>query len=422
MAHPILDRKEPTLSVPKVRAEITESMDLAGLLARLSAGGMSESGVPVSLSAAESLAAVHRAEQLISGHVAMLPLGLFRRKSDGNSELATDHPLYHLLHDQASEYQTSHQWRRLMNRDVEFRGNGISLIVWGVGRRPQELIRLHPDRVRVKVDDLGVPTYEYTKPNSQTVTYSRRDLLHVWFWSDDGYWGKSTIAHFRDTFGESLAMRQHSSGFFKRGAWPSGVLEVEKGARIGPDAAKDMAEDFDTLYAGGENAGKTVALPGGVKYSPITMSQKDAEYVASRKLGITDIARIFGTPPHKIYDLDRSTNNNIEHQSIEYYTDSLGTRLHGWEQCLNMDLLNGDRSLYTKFNERALLRGDAKSQNEALQIQRRNGVINANEWRELMDMNRRGDPGGDQYIVEGNMSLNDGRNPADRAGNPAPEE
>jgi hypothetical protein len=57
-----------------------------------------------------------------------------------------------------------------------------------------------------------------------------------------------------------------------------------------------------------------------------------------------------------------------------------------------------------KFTLAALLRGDAKSRAEALQIMRRNGIINANEWRALEDMNPRADAGGEQYIVEGNMA------------------
>jgi hypothetical protein len=55
------------------------------------------------------------------------------------------------------------------------------------------------------------------------------------------------------------------------------------------------------------------------------------------------------------------------------------------------------------------MRGDYKSRQEGLQIQRRNGVINADEWRDLEDMNPREDDGGDQYIVEGNMAVQDGR-------------
>jgi phage portal protein BeeE len=65
--------------------------------------------------------------------------------------------------------------------------------------------------------------------------------------------------------------------------------------------------------------------------------------------------------------------------------------------------------LYLKFNLSAKMRGDFKSRQEGLQIMRRNGIVNADEWRDLEDMNPREGEGGDQYIVEGNMAVQDGR-------------
>ena len=38
-----------------------------------------------------------------------------------------------------------------------------------------------------------------------------------------------------------------------------------------------------------------------------------------------DIAGLFGVPPHKIGDLSRSTNNNIEHQDLEWHRDGVTT-------------------------------------------------------------------------------------------------
>jgi hypothetical protein len=61
------------------------------------------------------------------------------------------------------------------------------------------------------------------------------------------------------------------------------------------------------------------------------------------------------------------------------------------------------QGFYTKMDLKGLLRGDFKSRQEGLQIQRRNGVINANQWRLLEDMDEIG-PDGDKYIVEGNMT------------------
>ena len=148
---------------------------------------------------------------------------------------------------------------------------------------------------------------------------------------------------------------------------------------------------------------------------------EDAQFIEGRKYNRSEIAGIFGVPPHKIGDLDKATFSNIEHQALDYVISSLMPWLVCWEKAINQQLTPDPLRYQAKFNVSALLRGDAKSRAEALQIQRRNGVISANEWRMLEDMNRRTDPGGDVYIVEGNMQANDGQTGQHAAGsNPPP--
>lgn len=379
------------------------------VIRRMASQFSSAAGVSVNANSAETVGAVYRCVRLLSETMASLPLVLYR--VDGRRRNpAVDDPLYWLLHDQPNEHHTSFQWRSLLQRDHELRGNAYSLVVWGVGRRPVELIRLHPDRVRPKQDPMtSAITYEWTRDDSRRVELKERDVMHLWAWSDDGVIGKSSIEAHRDTIGEAIAMRQHSSKFFSNGARPAGVLEIDKGTRIDEESAQAIREDFDQLYAGPDNAWRTVVLPGGISYRPISMSAKDADYVSTLNAGIREIARIFGVPPHKIGDLQQATFSNIEHQAIEFVTDSILPRAVCWEQAIRRALLDGDRSRYVKFTLAALLRGDEKSRAEALAIKRRNGIINANEWRELDDQNPREDDGGEVYIIEKNMQPNDGR-------------
>lgn len=106
-------------------------------------------------------------------------------------------------------------------------------------------------------------------------------------------------------------------------------------------------------------------------------------------------------------------NSNVESENISYIINGLMPHLVCWEQAIQRDLLDSDPAYFAKFNVSGLLRGDAKSRNESLQIQRRNGIINANEWRELEDRNPRDDEGGDEYIVEQNMRVQDGTEPVE---------
>jgi phage portal protein BeeE len=50
------------------------------------------------------------------------------------------------------------------------------------------------------------------------------------------------------------------------------------------------------------------------------MDNTDAQYLETRKFQNQQIYGIYRMPAHKAGDLERSTNNNIEHQALEYVT------------------------------------------------------------------------------------------------------
>ncbi|MGD9739915.1 MAG: phage portal protein, partial [Bauldia sp.] len=81
------------------------------------------------------------------------------------------------------------------------------------------------------------------------------------------------------------------------------------------------------------------------------------------------------------------------------------------------------RGLYTKMNLLGLLRGDFKSQADGFKVYREMGVVNADEIRERLDMNKM-EPGlgGEKYTMNGSyMTLEQiGEEPAAPAALPAP--
>jgi len=384
--------------------EITSSSELDNWIRFGSSG--TTSGQPVTTATAEGLAAIATCVRVLSNPVAHLPLVVFRRLPDGSREAATDLSVYKLLHDTPNKYQTSFQFRKLGMRDLLYRGNFVALKIPGVGGT-QGLLRLNPDRVAVSLDPITRDAlYEYSPPDGgKGQTYRRDQIFHVWMDSDDGVVGLNPIQMYRESIGDGLAIRNHGSRFFSNGAKPLGVIQME--GSMGKEARDAFREDWDDTYAGGTNAHKTLLLPSGISYNPVSVSMDDAQWIEARKVTSREIFGIFGVPPHKGGDLADATFSNIEHENLDFVIGSLMPWLVAWEQSINRDLLPSD-DLFVKFNVSALLRGDAKTRAEALQIQRRNGIINANRWRELEDMNPRDDAGGDVYIIEGNMQPNDG--------------
>lgn len=396
---------------PQASNQLNEYDSLPTALREMMRSEPTLSGAVVSVERAQGVAAVYACIRILRTSLSHLPLVLYR--IDGKNRVpAVDDDLYTLLHDQPNEWQTAMEWRELMQQDLELRGNAYSYIVRSFGERVVELIRLHPDQVEPIQDDGMAVTYRYTKGNGTRVDYRKRDILHIRGAGDDGVKGVNPIKMHRETIGDAIAMQQHGSRFFSNGAKPLGVIEQEPSVSWDSTTSRDeFRKDINETYQGGPNAHRIMFLPGGHKYSPVSISMEDAQYIDGRKFTRNEIFSIFGVPPHKGGDLEKATFSNIEHQSIEFVMDAIVPRCVRWEQAIKRDLLEGDPSRYVKHNVNGLLRGDALSRSQALQVRRQNGTLTANEWRELEDENPRQDAAGDLYIIPANMRYDDGSAP-----------
>ena len=143
-----------------------------------------------------------------------------------------------------------------------------------------------------------------------------------------------------------------------------------------------------------------------MKYTPISISPEQAQFLQTRKFQINEIARIFRVPPHMVGDLEKSSFSNIEQQSLEFVKYTLDPWIIRWEQSIMRSLfLTEEKSTYfAKFNLEGLLRGDYQSRMNGYAIGRQNGWMSANDIRELENLDRiPEEDGGDLYLINGNM-------------------
>jgi hypothetical protein len=157
-------------------------------------------------------------------------------------------------------------------------------------------------------------------------------------------------------------------------------------------------------------------LQEGTKYHRVGIPPNEAQFLELRKFQVAEIGRLFGISQlHKIGDLDKATFSNIEHQAIEFVVDTIRPLLINAEQEINYKLFE-DEPYFAEFVIDGLLRGDTKSRNEAYAIMRQNGIISANEWRAMENMNPLDDEIGNMHIIPMNMI------PADQARMPEVKE
>ena len=266
-----------------------------------------------------------------------------------------------------------------------------------------------PNKMSVDRDENGHLYYTYyrgpdeaIKNKEFAVTLQPSDVLHIPGLGFDGLVGYSPIAMAKNAIGMAIACEEYGAKFFANGATPGGVLEH-------PSTIKDsqrVRESWQAAFGGSSNSNKVAVLEEGMKYTPISISPEQAQFLETRKFQINEIARIFRVPPHMVGDLEKSSFSNIEQQSLEFVKYTLDPWVIRWEQSIQRALLSHDEKVryFVKFNLEGLLRGDYQSRMNGYAIGRQNGWMSANDIRELENLDRiPAEEGGDLYLINGNM-------------------
>lgn len=373
--------------------------------------GSTASGKAVNERSAMQMTAVYACVRILSEAVASLPLHMYCYNDTGGKEKALTHPLYGILHDEPNPEMSAFSFRETLMAHLLLWGNAYAQIIRNGRGEVIALYPLMPDRMSVDRDSRGRLYYEYTRSDGDartmggksTVTLAPSDVFHIPGLGFDGLVGYSPIAMAKNAIGMGLACDEYGASFFQNGAQPGGVLEH-------PGVVKDpkrVRESWNAIYQGSANAHRVAVLEEGMSYKPISISPEQAQFLQTRKFQIEEIARIFRVPPHMVGDLDKSSFSNIEQQSLEFVKYSLSPWISRWEQSIHRALLlpSEKQRFFVRFNVEGLLRGDYKSRMDGYAVARQNGWLNANDIRELENLDRiPAEDGGDLYLINGNMT------------------
>ena len=371
--------------------------------------GGTTSGKAVTERSAMQMTAVYSCVRILAEAVAGLPLHMYKYTDTGGKEKAVDHPLYLLLHDEPNPEMSSFVFRETLMTHLLLWGNAYAQIIRNGKGEVVALYPLMPNKMSVNRDESGLLYYTYQRSSDEAPTaegtlvrLKPTDVLHIPGLGFDGLVGYSPIAMAKNAIGMAIACEEFGAKFFANGAAPSGVLEH-------PGTIKDpsrLRETWQSQFGGSANSGKVAILEEGMKYTPISISPEQAQFLETRKFQINEIARIFRVPPHMVGDLEKSSFSNIEQQSLEFVKYTLDPWIVRWEQPLTRVLLTQaeKKDYFIKFNLEGLLRGDYQSRMNGYSIARQNGWMSANDIRELENLDRiPAEQGGDLYLINGSM-------------------
>lgn len=241
------------------------------------------------------MTAVYACVRILSEAVAGLPLNLYKYNSNGSKEKALEHPLYFLLHDEPNPEMTSFAFRETLMTHLLLWGNAYAQIIRNGKGDVVALYPLMPNRMAVDRDKSGNLYYQYNTSSDDartmkgaTVRLSPYEVLHIAGLGFDGLVGYSPIAMAKNAIGLAIAAEEYGSKFYANGASPSGVLE-HPGTLKDPSKVRDS---WNAAFAGSGNSHRVAVLEEGLKYTPISISPNEAQFLETRKFQIDEIARI----------------------------------------------------------------------------------------------------------------------------------
>lgn len=228
---------------------------------------------------------------------------------------------------------------------------------WFVSRNDASAVTnlrlLPPLDVSVTIDyATGVRTYAYGGRDLKPGEIRHLGLL----WIPGRARALGPIQAAREMLAGAVDLRDYASGWFHDAGVPTGTLTTDQ--PLNPDQAAAHKAQWNATQGGHRG---TAILGQGLKYAPVLLSPKDAQFLESQNYATTGLARLFGIPLHlALVALQGSsmTYANTTQADLTFIRWTLSKYTREIEVAFSTLLPRGQRA---RFNLDALLRPDAIS-------------------------------------------------------------
>ena len=377
----------PSPAPPVEKSQGSAGIPSQGFLPTL---GATPSATQLMISQGTSMAvsAVYACVTIRSQDVARCTPRLFEIPDRPGQErtLVTKHPVAQLFR-QPNERQNWFEFAEQMNAAYLLRGNAYAAIKRDGRGQPTELIPLNPDSVMVLESSNGQIFYNVARVGLWQMAMLREfptalpseDVMHLRGLTFNALVAASTIGLARDSIGVAMALEQQAARWMANGARPSVVLQTKKS--LNKEAAERLKQQWNDLFGGLMNVGRTAVLEDGIEAKPLTLTTADIEYIAQRNFQLGDIARFYRIPPLKL-GLAELRGVNLVEVNQDYVTGTIMPDVHRWEQKLAQTFELEEAGLEVDMDESNLLRADITSRYNAARIGLLSGFLKPNEVRQ----------------------------------------
>lgn len=357
----------------------------------------------IAVANAEQLSPVAAAHRILTDSMSVLPIALRRKAGGERQELDTRTDLDYVLHCRMNEAMSPAMGKKILMSQAFWHGLGAAYIERDALGRVTGLYPLQTAGYQYMRDrDTGQSWYAFTV-DDMTRKFQPGDLLLCFFETYDGKHGRGMLDLARETVATDRAAQKYLRKFYAGGGALSGVLEIESDAT--PQTREKVRKAFQSYASDMDSVYKMAVVDKGMKYTPIGISQSDAQFIESRGFSVAEVARFTGIPEFMLQSGKQSYNSN-EQQQLVFVTNALVPHVTMWEQEWAYKLFT-DAELrdgcYMRFNVSALMRGDDATRSKFYQTMVYSGIYNLDECRALEEMNPMPDGLGQNFFITKNL-------------------
>lgn len=264
--------------------------------------------------------------------------------------------------------------------------------------------------VTVLIDDAGIFKdkgrlfYQYTdEKTGELYVFPQEDVMHFKTgYSLNGLMGVPVRKIIGTSIDGALESQNFMNNLYEQGL--TAAMAMQYAGDLDETKIKKLQNKYAKYLTGSKNAGKIVPVPIGLQLTPLKMNLTDAQFFELRKYSALQIAGAFGIKPNQINNYEKSSYANSEMQQLAFLVDTMSYRMKGYEEEINYKCLSPKELMegyYYKYNEKVILRTDAKTQMDTLTSAVNNGIYTPNEAREFLDKPQA--EGGGVLVMNGNF-------------------
>ncbi|CEQ08628.1 portal protein [[Clostridium] sordellii] len=353
--------------------------------------------------------------KMLSETLGKMPIKMYQETEKGVIRAAPN-KVYDLLKVRPNPYMTPSIFWATVEKNRNHFGNAYVYIrkefkreKYGATYEIKNLWIMPSNDVQVIMDNKGIfgikdaLWYIYTdRYTGEQFVFKNEEVLHFkTSFTFDGILGEPVSKILKYTLEGGVESQNFINNLYKTGLTAKATLEYT--GDLDKSKEDKLIEGISRFANGSDNAGKIIPIPLGMKITPLNIKLTDGQFYELKKFSSLQIAGAFGIKPNQINNYEKSSYSSGEMQQLSFYVDTEQFILKQYEEEICYKLLSDEEkneNKYYKFNEKAILRTDAKTQAECLTSFVNNAIYTPNNARDILDMPAI--EGGDVLICNGN--------------------